>query len=258
MIAASENNSDGWGVMFPENGRIRTIHSMSGVEELIRVTDRLRGVPHSIHFRFRTRGEVGEAQCHPFEILNKKEHGMDLWMMHNGTFSGVPVEDTDSDSKIFAGMLRNKIMEMSKENPGVPFKTVLRTFKNIIGTHNKLMFMSSGMDAILVNGSRGTWMGGVWFSNTYSLSRPAWKKSPSIFSYTQNFYKKWPKKLPSSTTASTVSAPKKSASSVQLALPSGRPRPAVKNDPYNGYRRKILTRLSPNGKQVQVITYVKN
>jgi len=255
LIAASENNSDGWGVMFPENGRIRTIHSMEGVGALIKLTERLRGVPHSIHFRFRTRGEVDVKQCHPFEVLNKEEHGMDLWMMHNGTFSGVAVDDTNSDSKIFAGMLRTQILEMSKEIPNVEFRKVLKTFSDIIGTGNKLMFMSSGMDAVLVNQSRGSWIGGVWFSNTYSLSRPAWKRQTN-----------WSWTTPGKKSAEASAKVFKKAAMTVMApgaehrrpLPPKLVAPKTATLVNNGYRRKVLTRISPNGKQVQVITYVKN
>lgn len=95
----SENNSDGMGLMYSEDGKLRVWRSMDDIEalweEYCRVHD--RGIAIGIHFRIATKGKTDLANCHPFLTGNG-------WaLMHNGTMYGLgAIPDGESDSSLFA------------------------------------------------------------------------------------------------------------------------------------------------------------
>jgi len=197
MRTAMQNNRDGVGIMWHEDdGSVQSEKGLYSFDQFWKLHNILHGKPHAIHFRLRTRGKVHEDTCHPFRILTEKEHGVDLYMMHNGTLHGIPVNNDESDSMIFARELRSKITTW--ENPlEILSKRLLSKLGSNIGPGNKMLFFASGGHSYIVNAKQG-WFecskeGALeidthdgmetptWYSNQYSFSGldpDTWYKTP--------------------------------------------------------------------------------
>jgi predicted glutamine amidotransferase len=82
-------NSDGVGVMFANGGDlvIKKIIPKNAAEFIQFYRADIQGRDCAFHLRMRTHGEIDLINCHPYEVLNRAEHGIDLWLMHNGVLS---------------------------------------------------------------------------------------------------------------------------------------------------------------------------
>lgn len=172
MHIAYGNNRDGVGFMWrEEDGRIESVRGFMDFDEVWNWVELLKDRTYSLHFRFRTRGARSESNCHPFEVLNNEKDGMDLFLMHNGTFNLKSFEgDQRSDSQIFTDILHNEIRDW--EDPAdLLRKPVMARLERTIGSGNKVVFMTSkGKDGIL-HEDFGFWQDKVWYSNRYSFAR---------------------------------------------------------------------------------------
>jgi len=100
---AYDNNPHGFGVMWHQDDRVYSMRQMANFDQFLRTVSQFNGVSHAIHLRWRTKGELGIDQCHPWEILSKgNDDPIDLCMMHNGTLHKLPSHRTKSDTQIFA------------------------------------------------------------------------------------------------------------------------------------------------------------
>src|SRR3990167_4877819 len=85
-------NKDGVGIFFPDNGRVQVL-KIAKINKADEVLDLYRQAPKdrpvAIHLRMRTHGNIDEANTHPYQVLNLEDHGIDLWMAHNGVISGL-------------------------------------------------------------------------------------------------------------------------------------------------------------------------
>lgn len=166
------NNRDGVGFMWrEEDGRIESVKGFMDFDEVWNWVELLRNYTYALHFRFRTRGLRSEENCHPFEVLNHEKDGMDLLMMHNGTFNLKSFDgDKRSDTQIFADILHNEIHGWQNHSDLLR-KPVIRRIEKAITSNNKIVFMTSqGKDAIL-HEDFGFWDNKIWYSNRYSFAR---------------------------------------------------------------------------------------
>ena len=169
-------NSDGWGIMYPDGEKVRVARGFypkldESWEKFKKTMDFIpEGVQVGIHFRIRTHGVKELVNCHPFKILDKKLHGHDLYLMHNGTISGMDLDHKDdprSDTAIFA---EEFMRPMLKGNP--KFMDTLRwqkVVRDIVGHGSRLLFMRGDGSHWIYNKTNGTERDGVWYSNSYSL-----------------------------------------------------------------------------------------
>lgn len=162
---AYNNNPHGYGIMWAEDGRINTIKGVCDFDQIWQIINMLNGMTYALHFRWRTTGKISEEQCHPFQVLDKDKHGIDLCMMHNGTIFSIPQHPEKSDTQIFAEKFSNKILE---KDPNFNFG-YFHKLENAVGKHNKMVFMSSDNRTFFANKDLGKVIDNVWFSNTYSL-----------------------------------------------------------------------------------------
>jgi hypothetical protein len=209
MRTAYANNRDGVGFMWHDSeGTVRSERGLFTFTEFWDLHQVLLGVPHAIHFRLRTRGKVHEEQCHPFQVLNSKDDGVDLYMMHNGTLNGIPSSASESDTFIFARELRNKIRTWD-DPMEILSPVLLQKLANNIGSGNKFVFYGSGGVTRLVNSKAG-WFDcakegaleidsfdgnetPTWYSNQYSfygLDPDTWYTTPAP----KKDYSKWDSK----------------------------------------------------------------
>lgn len=166
-------NSDGVGVMFLHNNQLVIKKDLPKSEnDFIKFyKENIQGKNCSFHLRMRTHGEIDLLNCHPYEILNKKNDGLDMWLSHNGILSfGNDADKTKSDTWHY---IKNYLKPLLKENPSLAFNNAfIKVIGDHIGSNNKFVIMDSKGRQSVINKSSGVYWGGMWLSNTYAWSSP--------------------------------------------------------------------------------------
>lgn len=168
-----EANADGVGVMYVENGELV-------VEKLLPKTasdfinfyhNHIEGRDCAFHLRMKTHGHIDMENCHPYEVLNKPEHGIDLWLMHNGVLHTDNKADiTKSDTWHY---IRDYLRPILEHNPDFAFHPAfVELIGDHIGTGNKFVLMDNNGRQVVINQEQGVYWGGRWLSNTYAWSAP--------------------------------------------------------------------------------------
>jgi hypothetical protein len=162
-------NSDGVGVMYVNNGNlvIEKVLPENAHQFVAFYREHIEGRDCAFHLRMRTHGDTDLENCHPYEVLNQAEHGIDLWLMHNGVLATGNSKDTSkSDTWHY---IRDYLRPMLADNPGYAFT---QGFADIIGTHigssNKFVLMDDQGRVAVINRSSGVYWAGLWLSNTYA------------------------------------------------------------------------------------------
>lgn len=166
------NNHDGFGIMWAQDGRVHSTQGMFNSLEINDLLEKNNDKDYAIHFRYSTGGSVSSINTHPFKVLDFREDGMDLWMMHNGVLTDVKnIPEGRSDTYQFVeGFLKPILSKGRGELVFDPnFKTLV---ERSIRTWNKLLFMAGDGRVSIFNQNRGHEKDGVWYSNTYSLYSP--------------------------------------------------------------------------------------
>ncbi len=174
LECAYENNSDGFGLMLFNQGKVHTHKivpkTFADVEKMWRSYKDMN-IPMALHFRFNTHGETNRAMSHPFQVLNKQEHGRDLWLMHNGPNLPTPMIDKGkSDTHQFIKWI---IKPQLANNPNLLYNLEWQeSLGEMIGT-DKLVFLDGKTkEFTIINSDEGKNVKGIgWLSNTYSISR---------------------------------------------------------------------------------------
>ena len=195
-------NRDGFGIMYhdPSSDSVVVVKNNNSTEKGFRSA--YLNVPNDVamvvHFRMATQGAVSMANQHPFLILDKATDGIDLFMVHNGMIDGFdgPEYDpnfygygynaaefggtaceSDSDTAMFVNQIVKPILEIEPQIMYTEaFKSLL--FWRLGGGDkyaypNKLVFLDSMGQVIIINESAGAWVKGCWLSNLNSAFRPA-------------------------------------------------------------------------------------
>lgn len=164
-------NSDGVGVMFANNGDlvIKKIIPKTAKDFIQFYRSDIQGRDCAFHLRMRTHGEIDLANCHPYEVLNRAEHGIDLWLMHNGILStGNKANPKMSDTYHY---IADYLRPMLAGNPDFAFHPAFEALiSDHIGESNKFVLMDNEGRQVVINQSAGVHWGGLWLSNTYAWS----------------------------------------------------------------------------------------
>jgi len=167
------SNSDGVGVMRVVNGEllIEKILPKNAQEFVDFYLDHIDGTDCAFHLRMRTHGDTDLENCHPYEVFNKEEHGIDMWLMHNGVLStGNASDTTKSDTWHY---IRDYLRPMLNNNYEFAYT---EAFAELVGDHigasNKFVIMDNLGRVQTVNQTSGVYWGGRWLSNTYAWSSP--------------------------------------------------------------------------------------
>jgi hypothetical protein len=178
-------NQDGVGVMFAHHGEliIKKIIPNTAQEFIDFYRENISGRDCAFHLRMRTHGDIDLLNCHPYEILNRAEHGMDLWLMHNGVLStGNRADITKSDTWHY---IQDYLKPMLAGNPDFAFHPSFKALiEDHIGGSNKFVIMDNEGRQTVINQSSGVYWGGLWLSNTY-----AWTSSKSAKNHPVNLKK---------------------------------------------------------------------
>ena len=167
------NNSDGFGVMFCNQGKLHTQKiapkSFKDIEKLWSKYKDLN-VPMGLHFRFNTMGDTSRAMSHPFQVLSKsKGDDRDMWVMHNGPQLPTPmIDDNKSDTHQF---IKWVLRPQLSANPKLLYNAEWQEMiEELIGSDKLLFLDGKTKEFVIYNESEGKEMDNVgWLSNTYSI-----------------------------------------------------------------------------------------
>ncbi|WHT20207.1 hypothetical protein N8J89_03795 [Crossiella sp. CA-258035] len=168
------NNPDGHGFAIVQDGQIVVRRGMDP-DELIEDFTKIRAEhpdgPALFHSRFATHGDIGEANCHPFEVGGDPR----TVLAHNGILPAnvqPKFGDRRSDTRIAA-------TEFLPRNPfgSLTLRRSRRRLADWMTALNKFVILT--VDAryrrqyYIINEKSGIWDGGSWYSNDGYL-RPQW------------------------------------------------------------------------------------
>ena len=167
------SNQDGVGVMYAQNNElvIKKILPVSAADFIDFYREEIQGKRCAFHLRMRTHGATDLINCHPYKLLDKATHGIDMALMHNGILStGNARDTTKSDTWHY---IRDILRPLLKSNPDYAFT---RGFADLVGAHigfsNKFVIMDARGRMAHVNKSAGVYYAGLWLSNTYAWTAP--------------------------------------------------------------------------------------
>lgn len=173
-------NPDGYGLSFPEDGKLVTVRSPDkpDPEKLYRfVNEDLKDRDLLVHLRFTTAGATNLRNAHPFPILEKTTDGVDLRMAHNGTLHKwkVKADKEESDTRAFVkGFVRPLFKRLAKGLSPEELLTDQFTkelLEDQLTTASVLTFLDSEGNSLICNptGNGGKQDDGWYYSNTYSF-----------------------------------------------------------------------------------------
>ena len=185
LETAYENNSDGFGVMFVNKGKLHT-HKIvpKTFNDIEKLWDQYKSmdIPMGIHFRFATNGDTNKAMSHPFQVLSKaKGDDRDMWVMHNGPQLPTPMIDNNkSDTHQFVKwVLRPQLSANPKLLHNAEWQEMI---EDLIGTDKLLFLDGKTKEFVIFNRDQGTDMDNVgWLSNTYSIQPTSYGKRDKYY-----------------------------------------------------------------------------
>lgn len=169
--SAAWKNDDGLGYMYisPSTGKLvaeRKLFSMGKErEEFTEIWNQLENLHVIYHLRMATHGGVTLENVHPFQVLNKSEHGRDLWFMHNGVIHSMPVTVGKSDTRVFNDLILKPLLS---RDPTLLFDQAFQLMLSEVTKGSRLLFMDD-LGRIV---RTGDWhaRGDCIVSNEYSFS----------------------------------------------------------------------------------------
>lgn len=164
LEACWQKNSDGWGIMWVEEGRVRVLKSLDN-QSFLAYYRQLKHLPIGVHFRFKTHGAIDLGNAHPYPILIKERDGRDLYVMHNGTISGREVVKGKSDTWHYVEQVLRPILT---DHPDLIHNHVFEQWVlKDIGS-SRLLFLSGEGKFTTYNETQGMEAFGCWLSNGHS------------------------------------------------------------------------------------------
>jgi predicted glutamine amidotransferase len=187
LETAYNNNSDGFGLMFCNKGKLHTQKivpkTFKDIEKLWSKYNDL-DIPMGLHFRFNTNGETNRSMSHPFQILSKaKGDDRDMWVMHNGPMLPTPMIDDDkSDTHQF---IKWVLRPQLSANPKLLYNAEWQDMiEELIGSDKLLFLDGKTKEFVIYNESKGKEVDNIgWLSNTYSIQPPSY----GLRNYTYDF-----------------------------------------------------------------------
>jgi hypothetical protein len=173
LETAYNNNSDGFGVMFCNQGKLHTQKivpkTFKDIKKLWSKYNNLN-VSMGLHFRFNTNGDTVRTMSHPFQVLSKaKGDDRDMWVMHNGPQLPTPmIDDNKSDTHQFVKwVLRPQLSANPKLLYNAEWQEMI---EDIIGSDKLLFLDSKTKEFVIYNEDEGKQIDNIgWLSNTYSI-----------------------------------------------------------------------------------------
>lgn len=175
-------NSDGFGFMFPNEGKVETVKGLpKNAGDVRKMFEALPDDDRQLagHARMRTHGATNLENCHPYEVNGKS------WLMHNGILhTGNKADPTKSDTWHFVKDFLATMGDNALHDAGA-----LRMIGEFI-SNNRFAIMSPDGRLSVVNREQGIEHDGVWYSNTYAWDAgilvPSERKVYQFANYTRS------------------------------------------------------------------------
>jgi hypothetical protein len=202
LKSAVQVNPDGWGYSIPlGEGKLltkRCYDEKGNSAELIeKAIEKHKNEEMFIHLRYKTHGDKSLLNCHPFTVLTKRTHGIDLQFMHNGTIAGFSsIKDSRSDTKQFVDAVLTPLMErilaFSSPEKAIFDKLLPEILDQYAGFNNKFVLVDGFGSRLFVNEHQGKTFDWGWASNEYSFNQhhraPAATTATVYPTYKRNTY----------------------------------------------------------------------
>lgn len=163
-----KKNSDGFGVMYAEDGKVHVYKCLPrNAQDMIDFyRAHAEGRDCVWHARMQTHGDIDLDNCHPYRVTD------DIWLAHNGVLStGNASDKTKSDTWHF---IRNVLAPALAHNPDLMLDLDYQKFiASMIGTGNKFGLVRADGKTVIINEASGVNFVGAWLSNTYAWSATA-------------------------------------------------------------------------------------
>jgi predicted glutamine amidotransferase len=168
-------NPHGFGYMYYDKSlkKIQTFRSVDiSKDEVQKIFKGLKNEEVCFHFRWCTEGDKTKKQAHPFKVLSKNKHGVDMYFMHNGTIKAILKKDLlegESDTQAFNRLILHPIL---REKPDlIKNKSFHKMLREYIGYTSRLCFMYGDGEIVKINEHLGNEKEDCWVSNLYSFNR---------------------------------------------------------------------------------------
>jgi len=179
IISACEVNNDGYGMTIINDGKFETIRNITPnkPDDLMKRLEDARDHVRMVHLRFRTDGDISMENCHPFEVLNKNDHGIDIQFMHNGVihdFSGGKEAASDTyrfNELVLKPLLKRSVLALEDPTTWHEDAFVRMVLSKYAGVSNVFAVFDPIGGHIITNKNRGASYEGWWASNEYSFNR---------------------------------------------------------------------------------------
>jgi hypothetical protein len=183
LLRGSTRNPDGYGVSVIDRGEMTVFTGLAEksevhAEEVQKILEQAKDLPTMVHFRYATAGKRTVANTHPFSLLTKKEHGVDVSLMHNGTMPFFKIEGSDeSDTARFVFEVAKPLFirawkyHEGDEEQLMDDHALQQALKAMVG-HGVLTLQSSNGSLVKVNGFFGQDYDWGWASNKNPLIVP--------------------------------------------------------------------------------------
>lgn len=171
-------NKDGMGLVAFDRGKleVRKFFETTGnnPDTLQKFLDDAKDLHVYAHLRYRTKGATDKENVHPFGVLTKKKHDIDVQFMHNGTLTDFGTK-TDCDSKHFARTLLRPLSEKLMKAVGpeqlLHDSTMIAILEKYAGRSSVFLLTDSLGNHRIINYNEGKEFEGWWASNEYSFNR---------------------------------------------------------------------------------------
>jgi len=168
---ACATNDDGFGVMWLENGKVKSFRGILSANEIVETLNSFDGVPNVVHLRFATHGPVVPDLCHPFQVT-PDDADQKVMMMHNGVLyeHGQRAKHHESDTLVFARDRQDDVRQFGTSD--IIFdEDYVKYMEDVISGDRMIFLRDDGKVQIL---SQRNWHvdeeTGIWYSNRYSVA----------------------------------------------------------------------------------------
>lgn len=170
-------NSHGFGVMYldKESGEViakkKLLKDLPAIQKIF---SDLKDEDAVFHFRIKTHGPTNDMFCHPFQVLNKKQHGRDMWLMHNGIIGKARNSSNESDTYAY---VRDVLTDKLRRDIDLVEDEWFQGMVEYEIGHSKLVFLDDKGRITKYNENYGDDYKGCWVSNKGFVPSQPWVAS---------------------------------------------------------------------------------
>lgn len=164
-FSEASSQSQGIGIMFVEDGRLNVVKKIGKYKEQLKLFNEHKNRQSYAAFLGYSEYE-DRGLCPPLHILNKEQHGLDLWMMQSAPVPAMP--DIQREYSNAWHMVALQLAPILENNPELIFSPFFQDMITSYIGNTKMLFMTNQNDIVLLNKEKGLYMDGCWLSHDYN------------------------------------------------------------------------------------------